>query len=120
MRRSLPAVLLFLLALAVQALAPAVARVVMARAQNDGAAIYSLCANIADPQDKTAPSRVQHDASCLLCQVACDGAAPLASRVAQAGAAPVQWALPDWTAADHAPPARISASANRARAPPIS
>jgi hypothetical protein len=117
MRRSLPGVLLFLLALAIQALAPATARVIMARAQNDGTAVYTLCVSIADPQGQQ-PLRAQHDSSCLLCQIGCDGAAPLSARVVQAGAAPVQWTHADWTAADRAPPARTALSAHRARAPP--
>jgi hypothetical protein len=118
MRRNSPAILLLLLAMVIQAMAPAVARVIVARGQNDGAAIYTLCVSLADQQSK-APGRLHHNAPCLLCEIACDGAAPLAARISLAGAAPVQWTSSDWTAADHAPPASLLSAAHRARAPPL-
>lgn len=119
MRRNWLTVLLFALALAVQAIAPAAANVAMAKAGASRAAV-ELCASAADAGDRQqAPSRLHHHRdACPLCQAYCDGVAPLVSRSLATGLPPVLWTAQFWTTANRTLPTPHSEYSWQARAPP--
>ncbi|MGD9543510.1 MAG: DUF2946 family protein [Methylocystis sp.] len=118
MRRNWLTVLLFALALTVQALAPAAAHV--APRLGAGDVIKAFCLNdVAASDDDQGPARVKsHRDACLFCQTYCNGVAPLAARVIHLGKAPVQWTALDWTVADRALPTHPQDYSRQARAPP--
>ncbi|MGJ0504250.1 MAG: DUF2946 family protein [Methylocystis sp.] len=118
MRRNWLTVLLFALALTVQAFAPAAARV--ASQLGAGDAVSEFCLNdVASSDQSQAPAHLKgHRDACLFCQSYCDGAAPLATRVIHLGKAPVQWTALDWTVADRALPTHPQDYSRQARAPP--
>ncbi|MFO1101913.1 MAG: hypothetical protein U1E20_03290 [Methylocystis sp.] len=118
MRRNWLTVLLFALALTVQAFAPAAAHV--ASRMGAGDAVKEFCfTDVASGDQSQAPGHVkgQRDA-CLFCQNHCDGVAPLAARTIHIGKAPVQWTALDWTVADRALPTSPQDYSRQARAPP--
>jgi hypothetical protein len=120
MRRKWRSVLLFALALAFQALAPAAANVALAAASDDIRASIQICLQSGGPAGKNdLPGQTdrQHDA-CLICQVNCNGVAPLEARPNPVGLAPVQWTALAWTVADRALPALRHDSSHQPRAPP--
>ncbi|MBG0796606.1 hypothetical protein IYX23_02690 [Methylocystis sp. L43] len=118
MRRNWLTVLLFALALTVQAFAPAAAQV--ASRLGAGDAVSEFCfTDVASSDQSQAPAHAKgHRDVCLFCQNHCDGVAPLAARVIHLGKAPVQWTALDWTVADCALPTRLQDFSRQARAPP--
>jgi hypothetical protein len=118
MRRNWLTVLLFALALTVQAFAPAAAQV--ASRLGVGGAVSEFCFNdIASSDQSQAPAPAKgHREACLFCQNHCDGVAPLAARAIHLGKAPVQWTALDWTVADRALPTPPQDYSRQARAPP--
>jgi hypothetical protein len=118
MRRNWLKVLLFALALTVQAFAPAAAQV--ATRMGAGDAVSEFCFTEIGSGDQTqAPGQAKsHRDVCLFCQNHCDGVAPLAARVILLGKAPVQWTALDWTVADRALPTPPLDYSRQARAPP--
>jgi hypothetical protein len=120
MRRKWYGVLLFALALAIQALAPAAANVALAAAPNEYRLSIQSCLQSGDPAGANqlpGHHEGQCDA-CLMCQASCCGVAPLAARPSSAGLAPVQWTALAWTVADRALPAPRHESSHQPRAPP--
>jgi hypothetical protein len=118
MRRNWLSVLLFALALTVQAFAPGAAHV--ASRMGAGDAVKEFClTDFASGDQSQAPGQAkgQRDA-CLFCQNHCDGVAPLAARTIHIGKAPVQWTALDWTVADRALPTSPQDFSRQARAPP--
>ncbi len=122
MHRNWLGVLLFALALAIQAFALAAANVAMSRASSDPSFSTDICLQSGGG---SANSKSQlpgpHDGqrgACLLCQVCCSGVAPLATRPVPVGEAPVQWTALAWTVADCALPAPRYEYSHQARAPP--
>jgi hypothetical protein len=123
MHRSWRGVLLFALALAIQAFAPAAANIAMAQPSGDSRVSFVICLQTggspADQQHRLPGqhNNRQHDA-CPLCQISCSGVAPLEARPNLAGLAPVQWTALAWTVADRALPAPRHESSHQPRAPP--
>jgi hypothetical protein len=120
MRRKWYSVLLFALALAVQALALAAANVALATAPGEYRTSIQLCLQSGDSAgDNQLPGHHegQRDA-CFMCQVSCCGVAPLEARPNPVGLAPVQWTALAWTVADRALPAPRHESSHQPRAPP--
>jgi len=121
MRRKMYCVLLFALALAVQAFAPAVGNIALATTSGDTRASLQIClqsGGAAGSDELPGPSQGHRD-SCLLCQSGCGGLAPLEARPNPVGLAPVQWtALLPWIVADRALPALRPNSPHQPRAPP--
>jgi len=120
MRRHWVSVLLFALALAVSAFAPAGANVALALGGGEIRASGEFCLGHGDGDQPRQPSghgERRHD-SCPLCQVCCDNVAPVATKPVQLGMAPVQWAKFAWTEADRALPSPRGEYSHRARAPP--
>ncbi|WP_157516550.1 hypothetical protein [Methylosinus sp. LW3] len=130
MRRNLAGILLFSLALAVQALASATAGLAHS-ALGQG----QICATLADQTSLTEASLTQaSDATsaapighadigpglCDLCALCCGGAGPFAARPEVSGVLSSDWAAAQW----RAPVARAvvfaADHARRARAPPLS
>lgn len=118
MRRNWLTVLLFALALSVQAFAPAAAHV--ASRMGAGDAVNEFCfTDIASSGQSQDPAHLKsHRDACLFCQSYCDGVAPLAARTIHFGKAPVQWTALDWTVADRALPTHPQDFSRQARAPP--
>jgi len=112
--------ILFVLALAVQALAPVANGVAAARGV-DVHGLSEICLKAAAPGHETprAPGHAHHGHhDCALCQAFCDGVAPVAGRPVQLGMAPVQWKSSHWTVADRALPPPPRDYDRQARAPP--
>jgi hypothetical protein len=122
MPRNWRSVLLFALALAIQALAPAAANFAMARPSGDLRSSIILClqtgGSAGDRQQLPGHHDRQRD-DCPLCQISCSGVAPLEARPNFAGLAPVQWTALAWTVADRALPAPRHEYSHPARAPPV-
>ncbi|WP_292528539.1 DUF2946 family protein [Methylocystis sp.] len=118
MRRNWLTVLLFALALAVQAFAPAAAHVATRMGAGDFLSEFCVT-DVASSDQSQAPDHAKgHRDVCLFCQNHCDGVAPLAARVIFLGKAPVQWTALDWTVADRALPTPPLDYSRQARAPP--
>jgi hypothetical protein len=119
MRRSWLAVMLFSLALLVQAFAPAAARIAMARMPTAGA--FSLCLQSPGQIGGIPQSPAQRDhqrGACLFCQICCSGISPEA-RLSSVGKAPVRWTTTfSRTVADRVLPALGQEYSHEARAPP--
>ena len=122
MRRNRFGVVVFALALAVQVLAPVVVKVAMARTFDDAGRTFSLCLQAGDsPSDNSQRLPGHNDLhrdACLLCQLCCDGIAPIDARSNYIGTAPVQWTAFAWTAADRALPTPHHDHSRQPRAPP--
>jgi hypothetical protein len=118
MRRNWLTVLLFALALTVQAFAPVAAGV--ASRIGAGDALKEFCfTDVASGDQTQAPGHAKRPRdACLFCQNHCDGVAPLAARTIHFGKAPVQWTALDWTVADRALPTSPQDYSRQARAPP--
>ncbi|MBG0811326.1 hypothetical protein IY145_18405 [Methylosinus sp. H3A] len=119
MRRNLASIILFSLALAIQAIAPATAGLVQS-----SLAPGQICATFADVSAVASVTPAGHAEAgprlCDLCAMCCGGAAPLAARPDITAVA-----SPDWVSAEWAAPVRRAAAfqpdhARRARAPPLS
>lgn len=118
MRRNWLTTLLFALALAVQAFAPAAAHVAtQAGATN---VIEEICFKDAGPTDpiQTPGHFKNRHGLCLFCQYYGDGVAPLAARAFHISAAPVQWTALAWVTANIVPPALYRDYSRQARGPP--
>jgi len=118
MRRNWLTTLLFALALAVQAIAPAVAHV--ASQTGASSAIKEVCFKSAapiEPAQTPGHLKSRHDL-CLFCQSYCDGVAPLAARAIHFVAAPVCWTALAWTEADRSLASLSRDYSRQARAPP--
>ncbi|PWB94614.1 hypothetical protein [Methylosinus sporium] len=119
MRRNLASILLFSLALAVQAIAPATAG--LARS---ALAPGQICAAFAD--SKAAPSVVPAGHAeagpelCDLCALCCGVAAPLAASPEIARIASPGWTWAEWAATVRRAAIFEPDHARRARAPPLS
>ncbi|WP_018265845.1 hypothetical protein [Methylosinus sp. LW4] len=119
MRRNLTSILLFSLALAVQALAPATAGLA-----HSAFVPGQICATVADASGAASAAPIGHadvgPGLCDLCALCCGGAGPLAARPEISGVASQDWAAAQWPA----PVARAVVfapdHARRARAPPLS
>lgn len=111
--------LLFVLALAVQALAPiAIGVAVGEHAHNGSGEICFKTLGGVDHVGRPAPGH-SHQRDCPVCQVFCDGVAPVQASTATGGSAsPVHWAMLRWRIADNFAPAMSGRFAHRARAPP--
>lgn len=117
MRRNWLTILLFTLALAVQAFAPAAAHVVTRAGATN--VVEEICLKDAGPiQPMQTPGHLKGHGLCLFCQYYCDGVAPLAARGVHIGAAPVQWTALAWATANGAPLAFSRDYSRQARAPP--
>ena len=123
MRRNWLGALLFALALAIQALAPAAASIAMSQASGNPVLSTQICLQIGggfanEKPQLPGPHGGQRDA-CPLCRLCCGGVAPLEPRTISVGEAPVQWMALAWTVADCALPAPRYEHSHQARAPPI-
>lgn len=120
MRRDWLNVLLFALALAIQAFSPAAANVAVAKGAGDSRASIELCLKVAAGDQQQIPGQTHqlHRDACLFCQAACDGVAPFAARLVSHGMAPVQWTALVWMVADRALPTAHHDYSRQARAPP--
>ena len=122
MDRSWFAVLIFALALTIQVIRPAGANGAIARAFDEAPRPFSTCLQIggapADGSQQLPGHNDRHHDSCLLCQVCCDGMAPLEARPHQVGKAPVQRIALAWTVADRVLPTPPHEYSRQARAPP--
>jgi len=113
-------IILFVFALAVQAMTPA-AMAVASHGAPDGFARALVCVSTAPDIGKSrlpGPRDSGH-ATCLLCQVSCSGVAPLAAGAHETGMAPVHWTAMSWTVAHCAVPAPLHDPARQVRAPPL-
>jgi len=117
------ALLLFVLALAVQAVAPATANIAMSRTFGEPRFSIEVCSRagdgFADDNHQLPNPHDRHHGACIICQLCCNGVAPLAVRPNLVGEAPVQWTTLAWTVADRALPAPRHEHSHRARAPPV-
>lgn len=126
MRRHWATVLLFVLALVVQTLAPATGAVAVGKAVGMAAPGLSaaapgicLTAGQTAGDQKQAPGKASHHRDlCPLCQSSCDGAAPLAGRIAFCWAAPVAPVTLAWSVGARGPPVPDFDYARQPRAPP--
>ncbi len=114
--------LLFLLAMTVQAIAPAAANFAHLGGSSSDKTTFQLCLKSAADfanVEKRHPGQTEHrHDSCFFCQLSCDGAGPLAAVVSAASLAPVQWRPSAWAEADRAPPTLRREASNQPRAPP--
>jgi hypothetical protein len=112
--------LLFVLALAVQALTPVASGFAAAGGIARGG-LSEIClkavGNLDHDDGRSSPGHA-HQRDCPLCQAFCDGVAPVGSSAAVLGETPVQWATLQWILVDNAAPVAAGRSAHRARAPP--
>lgn len=122
MRRNWFGVLVFALALTIQVMAPVAANVGMARTSDEAGRTFSLClqdgGSPADNSRQLPGHNDRHRDACPLCQVCCDGLAPIEARPNDVGRAPVQWTALAWTVADRVLPAPRHDHSRQARAPP--
>ncbi|HEY8162305.1 MAG TPA: DUF2946 family protein [Methylocystis sp.] len=110
---------LFALALAVQVIAPMAGSLAAAReSEADGSIGVCLKGAGAGQAERQLPGHTRNGRDCPICQIFCDGVAPVAARPPTPGMAPVQWFEFCWTAADRVLPILSHGGANRARAPP--
>ena len=119
MRYKWCSVLLFALALAVQALAPAAGNIAFA-ASGDQRFSLQICLQSggSDGSNELPGQNDRQRDSCPVCQVSCSGVAPLEARPDPVGLALVQWTALAWTVADRALPAPRHESSHQPRAPP--
>ena len=118
MTRNRLGVMLFALALAIQALAPAAN--IASAALGDRGFSLQIClqsGGVAGNNELPGQNDRQRD-SCPVCQVSCSGVAPLEARPNAVGLAHVQWIATSWTVADRVLPAPNPDYSRRARAPP--
>jgi hypothetical protein len=113
MRRNLVCALLFALALAVQAFAPAAARAAMGLRQTCVTA--SVDGSAAKGQPSGHPDA--HPASCDLCALCCGSLAPLEARASVVVPASLAWTTATWPIVENETPTSRR-DAVRARAPP--
>ncbi len=123
MRRNWFSVVLFALALALQAFGPAAANVAMAQASAETRQSFALCLQSggvsAGDYHPLPGQKDRHRDSCPLCQICCDGIASYEARLNQVAGAPVQWSALSWTSADCALPSPRHEHSHQARAPPV-
>lgn len=117
MTRNRLGVMLFALALAIQALAPAAN--IASAALGDRGFSLQICLQSGDVAGSNLPGQNdrQRD-SCPVCQVSCSGVAPLGAWLPPVDRAPVQWIASSWTVVDRVLPAPNPDYSRRARAPP--
>jgi hypothetical protein len=125
MRRNLAGILLFSLALAVQALAPATAGLAhSALGPAQICATLAVQTSLTEASDATSAAPIGHaDAglgACDLCVLCCGGAGPLAARPEVSGVLSSDWAAAQWRASVARPVVFAADHARRARAPPLS
>ncbi len=115
-------VLLFALAMALQAFLPTAASVASYPASSPGKAAFQVCSPAsADFQNDTAPlpsPSERHRGDCAFCQLSCDGAATFADAASGAGAPLPQQREIVWTTANGDAPAPRREAARQPRAPP--
>ncbi len=108
---------LFALALAVQVIAPMAGS--FAAALDNEVGSIGVCLKAAKDQAKhQVPGHAQKERDCPICQIFCNGVAPVAARPPAPGMALVQWVEFRWTVADRVLPVLLQGLAHRARAPP--
>jgi hypothetical protein len=120
MRRNSLGALLFALALAIQAVAPAAAPVAMAQASGGSTFPTEICqqARIVDERERSPGRHERRRDLCSLCQISCSGVAPLQARTSFESLTFVGWTALAWPAICCAAPARRGEFSHRARAPP--
>lgn len=120
MRRNLAGILLFSLALAVQALAPATAGLAHSALGPPG----QICATVAEASGATSAVPIGHadvgPGLCDLCALCCGSVGPLAARPEVSGVASPDWAAAQWPAPVERAIPFVPDRARRARAPPLS
>ncbi len=109
-------VVLFVLATAVQVIAPVLGGMAFAHERPRGETV-SLCRAAAGDTRDTPPSPSHHD-HCALCQIACDGDAPLSVRAYSIAPAGAVWFAMFWASRDFVLPTTSINHTRRARAPP--
>jgi hypothetical protein len=116
MRRNFLCALMFALALAVQALAPAAAGVAMATAAQQ------LCVTLSSAEPGATAQPAGHSdagpALCDLCALCCGAVGPIGTRSVAVTTAPLRWIALIWAAADDPAPLARRGHAGQARAPP--
>ena len=118
MRRNSCRFILFLLAMAVQVIAPVMGGMAFAHERVHGEAISSLCRNAAGDIGEAPAPPPRHD-SCALCQFLCDGATPVIVRDYASDPAGAVWFDLAWGARDFVLPTTRIDHTRRARAPPF-
>jgi Protein of unknown function (DUF2946) len=111
--------LLFVLAMAVQALLPVASGVAAGGIARGG--LSEICLKAVgdlDHEDGRSSPAHSHQRDCPLCQAFCDGVAPVGGSSAGPVVSPVQWSTLAWASLDSPAPAAASRFAHRARAPP--
>jgi hypothetical protein len=116
MRRKSFSVLLFLLALAVQVIAPVVGGKAFAHEHASGGSV-SICRTAAGGAGDAPSSPTRHD-GCAICQILCDGVAPVGARDYSIASAGAVWFAAAWASRDFVLPTTGIDHLRRARAPP--
>lgn len=113
-------VILFALALAVQALAPVAIGMPTTRGL-ELAGLSEICLKAREASDSRhdTPSHTHRCQDCALCQAFCDGVTPVAGRPFWLGAPPSQWTKFHWAATIPGLPTSPRDYARQARAPPV-
>lgn len=117
MRRKNFGVILFLVAMAVQVIAPVMGGMARANARSPGEAISSLCRAAGGDTGEAPESPARHD-SCALCEVLCDGVAPVGARDYAIVPAGNVWFALVWGSPEVVRPPTSIDQTHRARAPP--
>ncbi len=115
--------LLFVLAMAIQAIAPAAANFAHSGGSSSDKTTFQLClkaaTDVANGEKRHPGQTEHHHDSCLFCQLSFAGVGPLAAVFSAASLAPIHWGpSAAWAEADLAPPALRQVASHRARAPP--
>jgi len=117
MRKRNFTVILFILAMAVQVMSPVMGGMAHAHESAQGETISSLCRATTGEKGEAPASSVRHDI-CALCQVLCDGVAPVGARDYATGPAGTVWFVLAWGSHDFVLPATRVNHSRQARAPP--
>ncbi len=117
MTRNRLGVLLFALALAIQALASA-ANIASAALAARGFSLQICLQSGGVAGTNELPGQNDRQRDCPVCQVSCSGVAPIVAWLPPVGMAHVQWIATSWTVADRVLPAPNPDYSRRARAPP--
>lgn len=111
--------LLFVLALAVQALSPVASGVAAGGIARAGLSEICLKADVGPDNGRSTPAHSHsHQRDCPLCQAFCDSVSPVEASAIVLGASPMHWATLQWSDVDNSAPTAAGRSAHRARAPP--
>jgi hypothetical protein len=109
-------VVLFVLAVAVQVIAPVLGGMAFADERSRGEAVSLCSAAAGDTSD--APSLPTHHDRCALCQITCDGYAPVGLRAYPTAPAGSVWSAIVWASREFVLPTTSIDHLRRARAPP--